>query len=149
MATDEMKRLRMGPLLGEMVRNMEKASKQKIHSSIPVPEAKLYLYSGHDSTVASLLGALGVYDRFSFKCINLSCKVYVYKCLALLVHIHFFFYRYLEIPYSAAVIVELHQENKMTPEPGAYFVKVQNKIIKVKLFTLLVQTLFGFSYKVK
>ncbi|CAH1398948.1 unnamed protein product [Nezara viridula] len=54
--TDELKRLKGGPLLKKILND----SKNKINDNLH--ERKLYLYAGHDSTVANVLQALKVWD---------------------------------------------------------------------------------------
>ncbi|CAG2056431.1 unnamed protein product, partial [Timema podura] len=55
--TTLLKRLKSGPLLEEMVSNMKKKSENRL-----VPNRKMFVYSGHDTTVANLLNTLGVFD---------------------------------------------------------------------------------------
>ncbi|CAL1538269.1 unnamed protein product [Lymnaea stagnalis] len=55
--TSEMARLTGGPLLKEIISNMDSATKQD------VPHPKFYMYSAHDTTVASLLAAMKLFDR--------------------------------------------------------------------------------------
>jgi len=55
--TEELKRLRMGPLLGEIVSNMKGRVEKKLDS-----RKKLFVYSAHDTTVASLLNTLDVFN---------------------------------------------------------------------------------------
>ncbi|KAL5234543.1 hypothetical protein ACI65C_001953 [Semiaphis heraclei] len=53
---DEMKKLKGGPLLKQILENSKnKINKQSTH--------QLYAYAGHDSTVSNLLIALGVWDE--------------------------------------------------------------------------------------
>lgn len=47
-----------GSLLGEMVKNMLKKSKGTLS-----PDRKLFLYSGHESTIANLLMSLGLFNK--------------------------------------------------------------------------------------
>nr|CAD7429145.1 unnamed protein product [Timema monikensis] len=46
-----------GPLLEEMVSNMKKKSENRL-----IPNRKMFVYSGHDTTVANFLNTLGVFD---------------------------------------------------------------------------------------
>ncbi|XP_059474786.1 prostatic acid phosphatase-like isoform X2 [Neocloeon triangulifer] len=55
--TEEMKRLKGGPLVGEIVQHM----KQKKEKTL-TPNRKLFLYSAHDTTVANILMTLGIFD---------------------------------------------------------------------------------------
>ncbi|CAH1230925.1 ACP2 [Branchiostoma lanceolatum] len=52
-------RLRSGPLLGAMVRNMTQAKE----GTLPDGRLRLVMYSAHDSTVAGLLLALGAFNH--------------------------------------------------------------------------------------
>lgn len=58
--TKQMQRLKGGPLLGEMIQNMQNKAKANGSSSL-----KMFMYSGHESTVAALLSALQVYNGIS------------------------------------------------------------------------------------
>jgi len=49
-STDEAKRLRAGPLLHQILEAMKKSPK------------KFLMYSAHDSTLARLMGAMGLFD---------------------------------------------------------------------------------------
>ena len=62
MATKEMARLRGGALIGEFMLNIERFLYEDKNKNYPNPKAKLYLYSGHDSTIATMLGALRVFE---------------------------------------------------------------------------------------
>jgi hypothetical protein len=62
-ATKEMKRLRGGPIVGDMLLNFERLVNENIRRTYRNPKAKLYLYSGHDSTIATILGTLNVFER--------------------------------------------------------------------------------------
>ncbi|XP_055860871.1 prostatic acid phosphatase-like isoform X3 [Biomphalaria glabrata] len=55
--TPEMARLKGGPLLKEIITNMQTATQQD------KPSPKFYMYSAHDTTVATLLSAMHVFDR--------------------------------------------------------------------------------------
>ncbi|CAL1538268.1 unnamed protein product [Lymnaea stagnalis] len=55
----EMTKLKGGPLLKEIIGNMLSATKTE------VPNPKFYMYSAHDTTVASLLSAMHVFDLHS------------------------------------------------------------------------------------
>ncbi|EZA59943.1 prostatic acid phosphatase [Ooceraea biroi] len=52
-----LKRLKCGPLLGEMIEHMVKKSQNKLD-----PDRKIWMYSGHDETIANLLMTLNVFD---------------------------------------------------------------------------------------
>jgi prostatic aicd phosphatase len=53
--TEEMKKLKGGPLLKKILADSkDKMTKQSTH--------QLYAYAGHDSTLANVLSALGVWD---------------------------------------------------------------------------------------
>jgi len=54
--TPELKRLRGGPMVARLVENMRE--------SVEGSETKLHVYSGHDSTISMVLGAMGVYNGF-------------------------------------------------------------------------------------
>ncbi|XP_048754443.2 lysosomal acid phosphatase-like [Ostrea edulis] len=58
--TKEMAKLKGGPLLKEMRDNMVNVSKDKNYTG-----PKLFMFSGHDTTVAALLSALGLYANIS------------------------------------------------------------------------------------
>jgi len=75
-------KLRGGPILAEVKKNIEalRKSRETSAGTLPVPQ-KIYLYSGHDTTVTTLLQALGVYET----------------------HL---------VPYTAAVFVELHKKQE-------------------------------------
>ncbi|CAG7718142.1 unnamed protein product, partial [Allacma fusca] len=62
-AQKEMKRLRGGPLVGDIMLNIERLVNENSRRKYRNPKAKLYLYSGHDSTIATFLGTLDVFDR--------------------------------------------------------------------------------------
>ncbi|CAB3378604.1 Hypothetical predicted protein [Cloeon dipterum] len=55
--TAELKRLKGGPLIGEIVNHM----KQKVNKTL-TPDRKLFLYSAHDTTVANILMTLDLFD---------------------------------------------------------------------------------------
>ena len=52
-----LQRLKSGLLLGEMIEHMEKKSKNAL-----VPDRKIWMYSGHDETLANMLMTLKVFD---------------------------------------------------------------------------------------
>uniref|UniRef100_T1JEQ9 acid phosphatase n=1 Tax=Strigamia maritima TaxID=126957 RepID=T1JEQ9_STRMM len=54
--TFDMRRLRGGPLIGEMVKHMQ------TNIWVKADERKIYMYSAHDNTIASFLSALDVFD---------------------------------------------------------------------------------------
>ncbi|XP_050729847.1 prostatic acid phosphatase-like [Eriocheir sinensis] len=54
--TQELKRLRAGPLIKEFGHNM------KVRTAGSASQTKMFMYSGHDKTVASLLEGLGVFN---------------------------------------------------------------------------------------
>lgn len=55
--TDEMKKLKAGPFLQKMIKEWN----QKRDGVIEPKDRKIYLYTGHDSTVVNILHALGVW----------------------------------------------------------------------------------------
>lgn len=55
--TRKLARLKTGPLLKDMLARFDKKLKNKLH-----PNRSLYIYSGHDSTVASLLNTLKLFE---------------------------------------------------------------------------------------
>jgi lysosomal acid phosphatase len=55
--THEMQRLRSGPLLKDLIHNMQ----GRVNGSLD-RRMKMFMYSAHDTTVASLLNTLEVYD---------------------------------------------------------------------------------------
>ncbi|XP_071454641.1 prostatic acid phosphatase-like [Hetaerina americana] len=56
--TKELQRLKMGNLVGEMVNHFIK----KKDATLSPPNRKLFIYSGHDTTIANLLMTFGVFD---------------------------------------------------------------------------------------
>ncbi|XP_014203542.1 prostatic acid phosphatase [Copidosoma floridanum] len=52
-----LKRLKSGPLLKEMIKNMVLKSKNAL-----TPDRKLWIFSAHDETVANMLNTLGVFE---------------------------------------------------------------------------------------
>ncbi|GAB0088473.1 venom acid phosphatase Acph-1 [Sergentomyia squamirostris] len=56
--TDEMKRLKAGPFVQKMVKEWREASEGVLEPK----DRKMYLYTGHDSSVVNVLSALGVWD---------------------------------------------------------------------------------------
>ncbi|KAK9505300.1 hypothetical protein O3M35_009388 [Rhynocoris fuscipes] len=54
----ELKRIKGGPLLKKILKDMHDKTEGKLHE-----ERKLYVYAGHDSTIANLLSALNVWDK--------------------------------------------------------------------------------------
>jgi len=55
--TDDLKRLKVGPLLKEMISLMTDKAAQQLD-----PRQKMFMYSGHDTTVAALLHTLNIFD---------------------------------------------------------------------------------------
>jgi len=67
--TPEMRRLKAGPLLTDILRNMKRASENPSEAELKVlealfhtPAAKFYLYSGHDTTLSVVLDALDLFS---------------------------------------------------------------------------------------
>ncbi|ODN01018.1 Lysosomal acid phosphatase [Orchesella cincta] len=67
--TPEMRRLKAGPLLTDILRNMKRASEKPSEAELKVlealfhtPAAKFFMYSGHDTTITALLDALDLYS---------------------------------------------------------------------------------------
>jgi len=56
--TEELKRLKGGPLVKEMIQHFDTIATSKDTSN----QMKLYIYSGHDTTVAPILHTLGVFN---------------------------------------------------------------------------------------
>lgn len=52
-----MRRLKAGPLIGQITKHLEKKSRGKL-----TPDRKLWIYSAHDTTVAAVLMALNLYN---------------------------------------------------------------------------------------
>ncbi|CAG7836993.1 unnamed protein product [Allacma fusca] len=59
--TEEVQKVKCGPLLRRLVTNMDAARDSSSGSGKP-NKAKMYMYSGHDSTSSILLGTLKVFD---------------------------------------------------------------------------------------
>lgn len=57
--SDLLKRLRAGPIMGDIVNRIQ----QKIDSKPGVVDQKMHAYSGHDTTIASVLVGLGIKPR--------------------------------------------------------------------------------------
>nr|XP_018912827.1 PREDICTED: prostatic acid phosphatase-like [Bemisia tabaci] len=55
--SQEMRRLKAGPLIGQITKHLEKKSRGKL-----TPDRKLWIYSAHDTTVAAVLMALNLYN---------------------------------------------------------------------------------------
>ncbi|XP_047472576.1 prostatic acid phosphatase-like isoform X1 [Penaeus chinensis] len=55
--SEELKRLRAGPIIGEMGKNM----REKVAGN--TPQQKMFMYSAHDTTLAQLLLGLGVFNN--------------------------------------------------------------------------------------
>uniref|UniRef100_A0A2C9KJX8 acid phosphatase n=1 Tax=Biomphalaria glabrata TaxID=6526 RepID=A0A2C9KJX8_BIOGL len=70
--TPEMARLKGGPLLKEIISNMQAATQQDN------PSPKFYMYSAHDTTVAALLSVMNVFD----------CHAPMYRAL-IMVELHY------------------------------------------------------------
>lgn len=62
--TDEMKRLRVGPLLERLTKNMmmNETSLNEFDRARS-GQKKIYFFSGHDATIAGLLNTLGIFDK--------------------------------------------------------------------------------------
>jgi len=56
--THELKRLKGGPFVNELIDHFHQVQ----NGSLDPPERKLFMYSGHDTTVAPILHTLGVFD---------------------------------------------------------------------------------------
>lgn len=56
-ATTELKRLKSGFLLRDILTRFTNKTLSKL-----TPDRSLYIYSGHDTTIASFLNTLGVFD---------------------------------------------------------------------------------------
>lgn len=62
--TDEMKRLRVGPLLDRMMQNMLlNETTLNEFDRARSGRKKLYLFSGHDETMAGFLNTLGIFNK--------------------------------------------------------------------------------------
>ncbi|CAL8126740.1 unnamed protein product [Orchesella dallaii] len=68
--TPEMQRLKAGPLLTDILRNMKRAGESEklseaelkvLEALFHTPAAKFYLYSGHDTTLSAVLDALDLF----------------------------------------------------------------------------------------
>jgi hypothetical protein len=57
----EMKRLKGGPFVKEMVEHFDSAADK----TISPPNRKVFMYSGHDTTVAPVLHTLGVFNMIA------------------------------------------------------------------------------------
>lgn len=57
--TDEMKRIKAGPFMRKMISEW----KAKRNNAIKPKDSKIYLYTGHDSTVVNVLAAIGVWQQ--------------------------------------------------------------------------------------
>ena len=55
--TTEMKKLKSGYLLKEMLERFTQKTQSKLN-----PDRSLYIYSGHDITISNLLNSLGLFD---------------------------------------------------------------------------------------
>jgi hypothetical protein len=60
--TDEMKRLRVGALLNELVKNFDSNLKSE-EIEMGRGNQKMYLFSGHDHTLTGILDVLGLQDK--------------------------------------------------------------------------------------
>ncbi|CAL8134238.1 unnamed protein product [Orchesella dallaii] len=111
--TDEMKRLQAGPLIEKLVENMQAkmgttttaALKVEIDNE-PFPprkddsaKRKMYIYSGHDSTIAVLLHTLNLFEPHVIE-----------YAAALLIELH-------KNPDTGEFFIELHYRNDTTKEP--------------------------------
>ncbi|KAG8231336.1 hypothetical protein J437_LFUL017688 [Ladona fulva] len=54
----DLQRLKMGPLMGEILKHM----KRKVEGTSAHPKRKLFIYSGHDTTIANVLNTLGLFN---------------------------------------------------------------------------------------
>lgn len=103
--TEEMKRLKIGPLLEKLVEEMRakveaanlilnddsKGEEDEIPPyQDPIAYRKMYIFSGHDSTISAIFDALNLFNPEFIP------------------------------PYASAIIIELHR----TPETGDFFVEV-------------------------
>lgn len=103
--TEEMKRLKIGPLLEKLVEEMRakveaanlilnddsKGEEDEIPPyQDPIAYRKMYIFSGHDSTISAIFDALNLFNPSFIP------------------------------PYASAIIIELHR----TPETGDFFVEV-------------------------
>lgn len=59
--THEMKKLKSGFLIKEMLERFAQKAESKLQ-----PDRSLWIYSGHDLTIASFLNSLGLYDVIFF-----------------------------------------------------------------------------------
>lgn len=57
--TDELKRLKAGPFWRKMIGEWQ----SKVTATIRPTDAKIYLYTGHDSTIVNVLAAVGVWQQ--------------------------------------------------------------------------------------
>lgn len=55
--TQQLARLKVGPLLKDILERFQKKSKGKLHT-----DRSMYIYSGHDTTIANLLNILGLFE---------------------------------------------------------------------------------------
>lgn len=57
--TDELKRLKAAPFMGKMIKEWQ----SKRDATIRPKDSKIYLYTGHDSTIVNILSAIGVWHQ--------------------------------------------------------------------------------------
>ena len=108
--TDEAKRVKAGPLLSYVVKNMDvKRNSPEVsdHDKKTWRKAKFYMISGHDITLTTFLETLGVYETQL-------------------------------VPYAAQAIVELHKGTKDQKEDNTdeHYIRVMAycRIIMIILF---------------
>ena len=59
--THEMKRLKGGPFVKELVEHFDSVA----DNTLSPPNRKVFMYSGHDTTVAPVLHTLGVFNMIA------------------------------------------------------------------------------------
>ena len=57
----ELKRLKGGPFIKEMIQHFESV----VDKTLSPPNRKVFMYSGHDNTVSSILNTLGVFNTIA------------------------------------------------------------------------------------
>ena len=64
--TEEMSKLRGGPLLHNIIYNMEVQLNITVLTEMEMknfPKAKMYMNSGHDTTMTTIMQSMGIYDN--------------------------------------------------------------------------------------